>query len=107
MNLSRRSLLSGLIAAPAVILTPGLLMPVKPWIQPEALVGDMIYDREPLMPRIGWLCTVSGTPGTWVEIGSLVSGQPAGRSMPPLGARRDAVYRRIEPRPDERMIRFA
>jgi hypothetical protein len=31
MNLSRRSLLSGLIAAPAVILTPGLLMPVKAW----------------------------------------------------------------------------
>jgi hypothetical protein len=34
MNLSRRSLLSGLIAAPAVILTPGLLMPIKPWIVP-------------------------------------------------------------------------
>jgi hypothetical protein len=34
MNLSRRSLLTGLVAAPAVILTPGLLMPIKPWIVP-------------------------------------------------------------------------
>jgi hypothetical protein len=34
MNLSRRSLLSGLIAAPAVILTPKLLMPVRSWAEP-------------------------------------------------------------------------
>jgi len=34
--MNRRSLLLGLLAAPAVIRTPGLLMPVKPW----ALSGD-------------------------------------------------------------------
>lgn len=37
MSLSRRGILTGLIAAPAVILTPGLLMPVKPviWAPPR------------------------------------------------------------------------
>lgn len=29
MNLSRRRVLTGLIAAPAIIMTPGLLMPVR------------------------------------------------------------------------------
>jgi hypothetical protein len=40
MNPSRRSLLSGLIAAPAVILTPGLLMPVRRWIEPFQRIAD-------------------------------------------------------------------
>jgi hypothetical protein len=31
MELRRRSLIGALLAAPAIIRTPGLLMPVKPW----------------------------------------------------------------------------
>lgn len=43
MILSRRSILFGLLAAPIVV-RPGLLMPVKPVIQPH--VGDLIFDRK-------------------------------------------------------------
>ena len=32
--LTRRGLLSGLVAAPAVVLTPKLLMPVRSWKEP-------------------------------------------------------------------------
>ena len=33
--MNRRGFLGGLLAAPAVIVTPGLLMPVKAWIEPN------------------------------------------------------------------------
>lgn len=44
MNLSRRSLLGVVLAAPAIIRTPGLLMPVKRVVLPSS------YYEMPLMP---------------------------------------------------------
>ena len=43
--MNRRALLGGLLAlaAPAVIRTPGLLMPVR-WCWPRALWHDRIFD---------------------------------------------------------------
>jgi hypothetical protein len=44
VNLSRRRFLTGAVAAPAIILTPGLLMPVrKLWTPPtwEEVIRDM------------------------------------------------------------------
>lgn len=37
MMLNRRSLIQGLFVAPAIIRTPGLLMPIKPMIEPYPL----------------------------------------------------------------------
>jgi hypothetical protein len=126
--MNRRGFLTGLIAAPVVIRTAGLLMPIKAqpliWdrsssavvltngnlIQHQQLVGDVIYNRSlDINDCLGWICTKAGSPGTWVEINALVSGKPAGRSQPPLEGYiyRDASYRRVEPWTGERMIRFA
>lgn len=41
MNLTRRKFLGGLLAAPAVITTSGLLMPVQKIIMPEA---KLVYE---------------------------------------------------------------
>jgi hypothetical protein len=120
--MNRRSFLTGLIAAPVVIRTEGLLMPIKAqpliWdrssaivltngnlIQPQQLVGDVIYNRSPdINDCLGWLCTEQGSPGTWAElrlVGATL-GVVAGRSQPPpygcifRDYRRDASYRRVK-----------
>jgi hypothetical protein len=49
--MNRRHLLTGLIAAPAVILTPGLLMPVKAW--------------KPSKPKIVITAVPPGGVGAW------------------------------------------
>jgi hypothetical protein len=63
MNLSRRSLLGGLIAAPAVILTPGLLMPVRPWIVPVTFNAC-----PPFGPYSHMLIYGPGIPGRWIDL---------------------------------------
>lgn len=35
--MNRRGFLTGLLSAPAVITTPGLLMPVRAWVEPETI----------------------------------------------------------------------
>lgn len=105
--MNRRSFLTGLIAAPVVIRTAGLLMPIKPLILPEANVGDVIFDRELGGPYSGWVCTASGTPGTWEAFGEVVAAPLREWSQPPLGARRDASYRRVDDDRSTRRIRFA
>lgn len=53
--MNRRGFLTGLLASPAVITTPGLLMPVKAWAEPLAVgmrsrfFGDL------------YVCMASGT----------------------------------------------
>ncbi len=37
------------------------------------LVGDLVFD-DATADRVGWRCTVAGSPGTWVEIGASGSG---------------------------------
>jgi hypothetical protein len=114
--MNRRSFLTGLIAAPVVIRTAGLLMPIKAqspiWdrgssaivltngnlIRLQQLVGDVIYNRSlDSNDCLGWICTKAGNPGTWVEMNAVVSGKPAGRSQPPLDGciYRDVSYRRV------------
>jgi hypothetical protein len=46
MNLSRRSILTGLIAAPLVVRTPGLIMPVRSWH--AAIRGQIGWMGEPM-----------------------------------------------------------
>jgi hypothetical protein len=76
MNLSRRSLISGLIAAPAVILTPGLLMPVKPWIVPVTFsaAGGEFYWKYLTADGLRWWEWVNdgqeGGGAVWREIAS-------------------------------------
>jgi hypothetical protein len=119
--MDRRSFLRGLIAAPVVIRTAGLLMPIKAqpliWdrsssaivltngnlIQPQQLVGDVIYNRSlSINDCLGWLCTEQGSPGTWAELRPDEStlALVTGLSQPPLDGRiyRDASYRRVESR---------
>jgi hypothetical protein len=53
--MNRRGFLTGLIAAPAVILTPGLLMPVRKWIEPAGnfvkfFKNGHLVGMAPLMP---------------------------------------------------------
>jgi hypothetical protein len=100
--MNRRSFLTGLIAAPVVIRTAGLLMPIKPELfRPYQLVGDVIYNRSPdINDCVGWLCTEQGSPGIWAELrpsGSALA-VIGGLSQPPLdgGIYRDASYRRVE-----------
>jgi hypothetical protein len=60
MRLTRRSALKGLLVAPAIIRTPGLLMPIKPLVQfhwaelnnfggwadnPNAMAGELLHLR--------------------------------------------------------------
>ena len=45
--MDRRSFLTGLLAAPAVVLTPGLLMPVRAWDESPVFLGDGVHDDTP------------------------------------------------------------
>jgi len=40
MGLDRRKFLSGLLAAPAIIRSPGLLMPIRPLLRPQITLLD-------------------------------------------------------------------
>ncbi len=46
--MNRRGFLAGLLASPAVIITPGLLMPVKAWVDSD------ILRPEGVLPFDGW-----------------------------------------------------
>lgn len=50
--INRRFVLTGLIAAPAVIRIPGLLMPVKPLREPTLLYRELLYDP---VTNVVWL----------------------------------------------------
>jgi hypothetical protein len=55
--------LTGLIAAPLVIKTPGLLMPIKPHIitpDGENYRGDLSF-----LGNSVFVCVAAGNPGTW------------------------------------------
>jgi hypothetical protein len=63
--------LTGLIAAPVIIKTPGLLMPIKPHIiKPHVIMPDEPAYRGDLcfMGNSFFVCVVPGNPGTWKTI---------------------------------------
>ena len=62
--LNRRSFLQGALAAPAVILTPGLLMPVKSVIWPTP--GVVAFDYEDVRAMLlRYTMTVREEGGIW------------------------------------------
>jgi hypothetical protein len=50
--MKRRSFLKGLVAAPALVLTPGLLMPVKALPKPFACVSGLLLSGKEFMKEI-------------------------------------------------------
>jgi hypothetical protein len=66
--MNRRGFLTGLIAAPAVILTPGLIMPVRPWIVPVTFSAAMSIDPDSFEWRYLY-DNASGRVWEWVEDG--------------------------------------
>ena len=83
--LTRRSLLRGLIAAPAVV-SVASLMPVKLWVpETPALVpvgpvawpgwwalGDIVIAPHPRdLSRLMFVCVEAGSPGVWKPFGAL------------------------------------
>lgn len=47
--ITRRGFLQGMIAAPAVVLTSGALMPVKAWRELPVFKGDGVWDDQPAL----------------------------------------------------------
>jgi len=76
--LTRRSLLGGLVAAPAVVSAAGL-MPVKLWVPPPSRpsptyhhLGDIVFNTNPQSGGpLMWLCTEGGLTGKWAPFGVL------------------------------------
>ena len=69
-NMHRRSFIRGLLAAPVVITTPGLLMPVRsvPLGPPPILIGPPIFENMPEDLRIWTSNTLLVEPDGYVVL---------------------------------------
>jgi hypothetical protein len=59
MILTRRRVLTGLLAAPLIVRTAGLLMPIKPW-RPKAAVRTVTYLPQPIDGRTVTIARTDG-----------------------------------------------
>lgn len=92
--LSRRSLLAGLIAAPVVIRSPGLLMPVKAFASPEPFLpcdGRRIDRRDypalfdvigKALPSLGLNPGEAWTPPPYQRLGEFAIATGEGSQLP-------------------------
>jgi hypothetical protein len=62
----------GTTAAQRIFYSSGIPSGTVPWSTSAWIVGDRAFNSAPVIgsPK-GWLCTVAGTPGTWVSEGNL------------------------------------
>lgn len=52
--MNRRGFLTGLLYTPAVITTPGLLMPVRAWVEPKVIGWDMGGQSSSVVRLVNW-----------------------------------------------------